>query len=367
MIRRRTRILLRDAVVTALVVVVLAAAAIGAWRLSAHRHRPPAAPANATGPAIAARRPQVPAGSHPAARARPQHRSPAPALGVYVGPGAAAQAEAVDAETGGKVSYALEYLPADTWEQLSDPTWIEQQWGPSPFRLVLAVPMLPSSGGTLAEGATGAYDEPFALLAQRLVAGGLGGSVLMVGWQPGSPQHPWQVTTATQAAHYVTFWDRIHQVMSGTPGAHFQFEWDAGGPAYPIGPQQTYPGNAAVDIVATDAFDVDQGTAPADQQWSSLLDESTSPSWIASFAAAHGKRFALAMCGLASASSGGGGDNAAFLNQSLAWAEAVHASLYVLWDYGTGAVTGGGYPAAAGALVRAVDQGIVGSAGGQLH
>ena len=362
--RRRSRVLLRDAAATVLAVVVVAAVAGGGWRLFelvrhhqglVHRtsatstHRPTPTSSTVPGRLGASKT------AHPTA-------TTTPALGVYTGPGALSSAEQVNTEVGGKVSYALDFLPADTWTQLSDPGWLERSWASSPLTLVIAVPMLPASGGTLQQGAAGDYNEAFALLAQRLVGGGLGGSVLMVGWQPESASNPWQVTSAAQATAYVQFWDQIHGVMAGVPGAHFQFEWDAGDPGPSITPASLYPGDADVDIVASDAFDVGLNSVAPAQQWSALMNQSYGPAWFASFASAHGKRLAVAMCGLAPASAGGGGDNGVFVTQSLQWARSAHAAMYVLWDYGSWGVTDGGFPAGNAAMLQAVDQGFVGTA-----
>lgn len=352
---RRNRHLVRDACVPGTVLLLIAVLALGGVRLRdavAHRSNVPHRSADT------------------ASRDRPSTRSASfaastsvPSLGLYTGPGAAALSRSVDSALGGKVTYALDFQPAPTWTALSDPAWLSNSWASSPFHMVVAVPMLPTSGGTLAEGATGAYDGVFSLLAQRLVAGGLGQAVLMVGWQPESSQSPWQVTTASQAAQYVAFWDHIHAAMAAVPGAHFRFEWDAGAPGTQLTPATLYPGNQAVDIVAEDAFDVGLDSAAPQDQWATLAARPHGPRWAASFAARHGKQFALAMCGLAPVVDGGAGDNPTFLMGALDWAHAAHAVMILLWDYGSWSVTGGAFPVADAALVHAVDQGIVGGQG----
>lgn len=270
-----------------------------------------------------------------------------PPLGIYAGPGAAATAEAVDQELGGKVSYALDFLSGQTWTTLTNPTWLASSWSGSPFDLVIAVPMLPASGATLAQGAQGDYDGEFSLLAQRLVAGGLENAVLMVGWQPDDDGRSWYVATPAEASQYVAYWDDIESTMSAVPGAKFEFEWDPGDSGTsPVSPAAMYPGDAAVTVVGTDAFDLVPRSVAQDQQWTDVLDRPYGPGWAAGFADAHGKQLALAMWGTVPTADGGGGDAPGYVEKALRWAAGAHAAMSVLWDYGTWAVTGGHFPAA---------------------
>lgn len=234
--------------------------------------------------------------------------------------------------------------------------------------MVLGVPMLPDAGASLAQGAAGAYDAQFTLLAQRLVAGGLGGAVLFVGWQPGDADTPWFVQSDAAAADYVAYWDRIAAAMSSVPGADFTFEWDPGSSgSSPVPPTKMYPGDGVVDIVGTDAFDVVPATVPKDQQWARIRDHAYGPAWAATFAAEHHKRLAVAMWGLVPTAAGGGGDSPEFVRGLLTWASGVGAAFSVLWDSGSSTLTGGAFPAAYAALVAAVgpaaDAGPGGTAG----
>ena len=288
-----------------------------------------------------------------------------PQLGIYTGPGSAATATAVDRRLDGKVHYALEFLSRTSWTAMADTSWVQAAWVGSGFDLVIGVPMLPDGEGTMADGAHGDYDLEFSLLAQRLVSAGLGGAVLMVGWQPDDPGNPWYVTSAAEATNYVAYWGDIARTMASVAGAHFVFEWDAGdSDVSPLSPARMYPGDAAVDMVATDAFDLVPATVPADEQWTAVLDRPYGPAWMASFAAEHDKPLALAMWGVAPTNAGGGGDSPAFVTQLLGWAGTVRASMCVLWDYGKWAVTDGAFPAAESQLSTALDAGTASARGG---
>jgi hypothetical protein len=291
-----------------------------------------------------------------AARSQAQAGTGVPPLGIYTGPGEEQAAETAARELGGKVAYALDFLPKDsTWTALTDPTWLAARWTGSPFDMVLGVPMLPASGGTLAQGAAGAFDPQFDVLAQRLVADGFGSAVLMVGYQPDDSGTPWYVASAATASNYVRFWDRIATTMGSVPGAHFVFEWDAGDAATsPVSPAAMYPGDAAVDIVATDAFDVVPEAPSQSGRWTAVLNERYGPAWMAAFAAAHHKPMAIAMWGEVPRALGGVGDDASYVTSLLGWAAAEKIQMCVLWDYQALAVTGGGFPAAEAAIAGAV-------------
>ena len=167
---------------------------------------------------------------------------------------------------------------------MADTSWVQAAWVGSGFDLVIGVPMLPDGEGTMADGAHGDYDLEFSLLAQRLVSAGLGGAVLMVGWQPDDPGNPWYVTSAAEATNYVAYWGDIAQTMASVAGAHFVFEWDAGdSDVSPLSPARMYPGDAAVDMVATDAFDLVPATVPADEHGPpSWTDRTGRPGWLPS-------------------------------------------------------------------------------------
>lgn len=277
--------------------------------------------------------------------------STVPPLGVYTGPGGAPIAEALATQLGGRVRYALDFLPRTSWTGLIDPAWLAQRWRGTPFDLVIGVPMLPNAGATLAQGASGAYDPQFRLLAERLVADGLGTSILMLGYQPDDSGTPWYVGSAVAAGQYVRFWDAIASTMTNVPGANFVYEWDAGDAGTsPVSPAVMYPGNKAVGIVGTDAFDFVADDPSTAGHWSTVLHERFGPAWMASFAAAHHKPMAIAMWGEIPSSLGGAGDDARFVSQMLRWAVSEHLVMCMLWDYQALALTGGTFPRAAAVL-----------------
>jgi hypothetical protein len=277
-----------------------------------------------------------------------------PAFGVYAGPDAVAAAQSFAQATGGPVPYALDFLPSSSWGSIANPQWTIAQWQGSSFHLIYGVPMLPDTGASLATGATGAYDLIFASLATHLVAAGEGNAVLMLGWDPLQAGPTWQVQGAAEAADYVTYWRHIVTSMRAVSGAHFTFEWDGGSPiGSPLAPSAVYPGDADVDLIATNAFD--QVAGPTDgPRWAAIAEDTNGPDWFAEFAAAHHKPLVVGEWGLEpSTAPGGGGDDGAFVTNLLHWCAANRVALMVTWDYGAWSVSSGSFPTAEATLAHA--------------
>ena len=84
--------------------------------------------------------------------------------------------------------------------------WLTDAWAGKGYTLSLGVPIIPtdSSGvaqGTLAAGATGAYNSYFVTLAQTLVAAGEGNSYLRLGWEFDGNWYPsWDADTPAAEA-----------------------------------------------------------------------------------------------------------------------------------------------------------------------
>jgi hypothetical protein len=257
-------------------------------------------------------------------------------------------AAAISADAGAPVPYAFDYIDGSNWQSIADPIWFVQRWTGSGFRMIWGVPMLPSTGATLAAGAAGQYDAYFSQLAYTLVNNGQASSVIMLGWDPEDSTLPWAATTRGAAAEYVAYWRQIVNSMRSVAGEQFQFAWDSAPGSDPVLPPALYPGNAYVDIVATDAFDAGPGAIGTG--WGTFAEAPYGADWFSTFAESHNKPFMIAKWGLVPRSEQGGGDNAKFVSQFLRWADSAHLFAAVTWDYGAWAVTGGSFPKAAATL-----------------
>jgi hypothetical protein len=255
--------------------------------------------------------------------------------------------------TGARITDALDYFDDTSWQTLDDPAWVVSQWAHTGYQMIWGVPMLPSSGASLAEGARGSYDAQFAQLARFLVEAGQGSSTLMLGFDPDQQSNPWSVSTPAQASAYVACWRRIVDTMRAVPGAGFQFTWSLVGSGV-LPPESLYPGDGYVDTVATGV--VDQTTAPVtpNGRWPAVGDAAVGAQWFASFATLHHKGFSIISFILLPATMpGGGGDDPTFVQQFLRWATEVHVGSVVVWDFGPSGIAGGGFPGSLAALGQA--------------
>jgi hypothetical protein len=121
--------------------------------------------------------------------------SAASALGVYGGTASPNVIDTLGQLLGQKPAYAMEFLDGTSWQSIEDPSWFLSQWQGSGFQMIWGVPILPASfspdsnvsdasgsASGLQQGAQGDFNQYFATLAQALVAGGQGNSIIRLGW-----------------------------------------------------------------------------------------------------------------------------------------------------------------------------------------
>lgn len=272
-------------------------------------------------------------------------------LGVYGGDGPSAD-NVLCQPTGAQCGYAMSFLDATSWQKMEDPSWFISQFAGTNYSMIWGVPMLPNSGGyTLAEGATGAYNQYFVTLAQGLVAGGQGSSIIRIGWEFNEGWPAW--AASGQPANFIAYWQQIVTSMRSVPGANFEFEWNPN-----IGSQSAgdltayYPGSAYVDLIGLDVYDISWGSYPgAASQFSTLLTEPYGLNWLASFASQQGKPITLPEWGLGWGDSDAGapvsdpgtetsgGDNPTFINDMAQWIATNNVFEATLWDVDQSAVS----------------------------
>jgi Glycosyl hydrolase family 26 len=242
-------------------------------------------------------------------------------LGDYAGWVNASGIATFGSETNTHPTLATDYLDrTDGWAAM-DNGGGEGGWTGTGYRLVLGVPILPGVG-TLAQGATGAYNQYFATLAQNLVAEGQGNAILRLGWEFNGDWYPWSVANNTDAANFAAFWIQIVNTMRAVPGAQFQFLWNpnlGGTTSWSL--TAAYPGNAYVDYIGSDVYDEYWGTPQTPQNsWSNILTQSWGLNWLVSFAASEGKPIAIPEWSVCIRSDGHGlGDDPYFINQFANW------------------------------------------------
>ena len=283
-------------------------------------------------------------------------------LGAYAGALAPGSVSSFGRSIGQQPAFAMDFLNGSSWSTMVDsaPTYMST-WSGSGYKMVWGVPILPNSfradsnpsdtSGSaygLEQGAAGAYNSYFLKLAQEMVAGGQGSSIVRPGWEFNGNWFPWAAKGA--AASFVGYWQQIVNTMRSVPGQDFKFEWNPSAGDQGVGDlADFYPGSAYVDYIGLDLYDQSWATYPGiAAEWNTYLTEPYGLNWLASFAASEGKPITLPEWGLdpdPSTNDGGqvshpgsevgGGDNPTFINDMAKWISQNNVYEATYWEYGS--------------------------------
>jgi beta-mannanase len=124
-------------------------------------------------------------------------------------------------------------------------------------------PIIPTNSdgtavGTLALGATGAYNSHFITLAQNLIAAGESTAYLRLGWEFDGGSYAWSATTPPAEASFASYFQQIVTAMREVAGEKFRFVWNPDADAFTTSDYNVplaYPGDAYVDDIGLDAYD----------------------------------------------------------------------------------------------------------------
>ena len=248
---------------------------------------------------------------------------------VYVG-GGSVQPQLHAAEQAAGVSWNCLVVFVDavpTWSQWVDP-WITHldsgvpEWVRSQQRrrtLVVSAELIPQRITDNLHPLTweapcdrGAFDGYARRFARALVGAGEGFSVLRLGMEMnGGWEQDYMGQTRAEQSAWAACFAREASVMRSVPGAHFLFDWNVNACTNVFPLANFYPGNAAVDIVGVDQYDVDcarpLGT-PSPASWHQLYDEPLGLAQVTRFALAHHKPMSIPEWGVTAGSPGGGAD-----------------------------------------------------------
>jgi hypothetical protein len=159
--------------------------------------------------------------------------------------------------------------------------------------------------------ASGDYNQYATTLAQNLVSYGAGNIIIRLGIEAnGSWEADYTGMTSAEEQDWGKCYANEVTAMRAVSGTHFLFVWNPNICTADVPLSQWYPGNAYVDIIGADAYDLDCGTLKtvAQEGWtaystdahSSAPGDTSYPSLanIESFAVAHGKPLSFPEWGL---------------------------------------------------------------------
>jgi hypothetical protein len=235
---------------------------------------------------------------------------------------------------GTEVGWALSFLPGSDWDSLASPTAWASAWTETPYRVVYSVPLLPETGGSLQEGASGEYNDHFAGLGRTLIEHGEHDAVLRLGWEFNGDWTTW--TAKDDPTAFAEYWRQIVHTMRGLPGAEFDFDWcPAAGPAA-MPADLAYPGDAYVDYIGLDAYDIvsTAGVTDTERRWREVLEQPYGLLWHRDFAREHRKPMSYPEWGVWLRGDGlGGGDNPYYIEKMHEWIEDNDVAYHMYFDY----------------------------------
>ena len=191
--------------------------------------------------------------------------------------------------------------------------------------LVLALPMILAGEGyaSLASCAAGNYASHWSTLGASLVAAGLESTVLRPGWEFNGD---WSdVYAKGHESDFAGCFRSIVDSMRSVAGASFVFTWNpAIGVSGGFAAENAWPGDAYVDVIGLDIYDISYASYPTsgtisastyDAVWKSYQTESHGLSFWQAYAKTHDKPLAFPEWGLWARgdSHHGGGDDPAFI------------------------------------------------------
>jgi Glycosyl hydrolase family 26 len=196
---------------------------------------------------------------------------------------------------------------AATWADWIRPRITSNEYGyakwvaadPAEHQIILTLNVIPdnvaSDPGWTAKCAAGDYNGYASKLARNLVGTGFGYSVIRLGSEMNGTWNAGDLGTTVTAWHQ---WGQCFaqevEAMRSVRGTHFLFDWNINANYRNIPLADFYPGNAYVDIIGIDAYDL--GPADIDlppvgnpARWTDLAAEPEGLNVVEAFAAAHGK------------------------------------------------------------------------------
>lgn len=228
---------------------------------------------------------------------------------------------AFDNLTGTNVTCLSAYVDtAQTWAQWESPwvsrssigfsAWVAEE--PNVRQLVVAVNLIPDDLKNVQNPtsweracASGQYDSHATALGRSLVAAGLQNSVIRLGVEMNGAWEPdFMGTTLTQQRLWAKCFDNEVTGLRRAEGEKFLIDWNPNACWAPYPYAHYYPGNAYVDIMGLDLYDVGCLTPYTRLTFTQLVDEPFGLRYFEAFARSKNKAMSLPEWGLSTLPSG---------------------------------------------------------------
>lgn len=238
--------------------------------------------------------------------------------GVYLPGSDPSRAAAFAAWRGRELDVVVDWSARATWEDIVNPDWLYRAWKGTPYAKVFGVAMLPEADptATLTECARGAYEEKWLEFGSRIAASGIADeTIIRLGWEFNGDWYKW---SAREPAEWIACWRHIvTAVERNAPNLRWDWSVNRGVGHGLTDPREAYPGDAFVDIVGVDSYDMWPGVQ-SEAQWQEHLAGPFGLLAWKDFAREHGKKLSVPEWGVfpGPRSEGqNGGDNALYVRR----------------------------------------------------
>jgi len=223
--------------------------------------------------------------------------------------GTQAQANAWTSFRGTPVNVVLTFSDRSSWSTMTHP-WVGSNFASFRGTWVISQPFFPTGQGSISACASGAYTSRWKEFGGWLVSQGRGNSIVRLAWEFNGDWFPW--STRNDPSHWVSCWRQVvNAVRSTSPTTRFDWAMNAhSGGAYDF-----YPGDAYVDIVGIDAYDM-WPPSTDEASWDKQCNDPTGLCGVIAYARSHGKKFSVPEWAVVSKPGGhGGGDNPFYIQK----------------------------------------------------
>ncbi|MBW4084544.1 carbohydrate binding domain-containing protein [Paenibacillus sp. S150] len=262
----------------------------------------------------------------------------------------------------GRAPYLAEdFLEQNTWSDLEGGNRLAA-WEGTPFAasMLWAAYPFPKSGGSLAEAASGAYNDHYRTLGENLIASGMGNATIRFGHEFNGGWYVWSVGNANDPDHlqktedFAEAFRQFVTTLRSLPGQQFKFVWNPATAIWGVDLEAAFPGRDYVDFIGIDHYDQTwtqsggsaiygsayQNADAAERlrrqelAWTAEVNDGNwGLNMIAAFAEDQGVPLALCEWGLAARSDGyGGADNPYFIRKMHEWIENNNVAWHVYFN-----------------------------------
>ena len=194
---------------------------------------------------------------------------------------------------GRPLDVVVDWSARQTWAEIVDPDWLYEAWAQTPYTKALGVAMLPEGDGsaTISRCAAGSYDDKWRQFGRNIAAAGLADTtVVRLGWEFNGNWYKW---SAYDPESWAQCWREIVTAAEETaPALRWDWTVNRGVSAGLRDAREAWPGDAYVDIVGVDSYDMYPGVR-SEQQWQQHYSGEFGLAFWADFARAHGKQLSV--------------------------------------------------------------------------